>query len=59
MTGPKRFGAELQTPIDDSFRFVERAVAAGVDARVDLWEGMVHGFLGGVGRWQPPRRRSI
>ena len=36
--------------LDDSVRFVERAVAAGVDARVDVWEGMVHGFLGGVGR---------
>jgi len=27
----------------------ERAVAAGVDARVDVWEGMVHGFLSGIG----------
>jgi acetyl esterase/lipase len=36
--------------LDDSVRIVERAVAAGVDARVDVWEGMVHGFLGGVGR---------
>jgi monoterpene epsilon-lactone hydrolase len=36
--------------LDDSVRFVERAVAAGVDARLDVWEGMVHGFLGSVGR---------
>lgn len=36
--------------LDDSVRFVERAVAAGVDARVDVWEGMAHGFLGAVGR---------
>ena len=36
--------------LDDSVRFVERAVAAGVDARVDVWEGMVHGFTGAVGR---------
>ena len=36
--------------LDDSVRFVGRAVAAGVDARLDIWEGMVHGFLGGVGR---------
>jgi monoterpene epsilon-lactone hydrolase len=36
--------------LDDSVRFVERAFAAGVDARVDVWEGMVHGFPGGVGR---------
>ncbi len=36
--------------LDDSVRFVERAFAAGVDARLDVWEGMIHGFLGSVGR---------
>ncbi|HEY0105888.1 MAG TPA: alpha/beta hydrolase fold domain-containing protein [Rhizomicrobium sp.] len=36
--------------LDDLRRYVERAVAAGVDARVDIWEGMPHGFLGGIGR---------
>jgi acetyl esterase/lipase len=36
--------------LDDSVRFVERAVAAGADARLDVWEGMAHGFLGSVGR---------
>ena len=36
--------------LDDSVRFVERALAAGVDAQLDVWEGMVHGFLGSVGR---------
>jgi monoterpene epsilon-lactone hydrolase len=36
--------------LDDSIRYVERAVAAGVDAKVDVWEGMVHGFLGNIGR---------
>jgi acetyl esterase/lipase len=35
---------------DDSLRYVERAVAAGVDAAVDVWEGMVHGFPGNTGR---------
>jgi monoterpene epsilon-lactone hydrolase len=34
---------------DDSLRYVERAVAAGADAAVDVWEGMVHGFFGHVG----------
>jgi epsilon-lactone hydrolase len=29
---------------------VERAVAAGADASIDVWEGMPHGFLAGVGR---------
>ena len=36
--------------LDDSLRFVERAVSAGVDARVDVWLGMPHGFQGSVGR---------
>jgi acetyl esterase/lipase len=35
--------------LDDSLRYVERAVMAGVDARVDVWEGMPHGFLSGIG----------
>ena len=35
--------------LDDSLRYVERAIAAGVDARVDLWEGTPHGFLSGIG----------
>jgi epsilon-lactone hydrolase len=36
--------------LDDSLRFVERAIAAGVDARVDVWMGMPHGFPASVGR---------
>jgi epsilon-lactone hydrolase len=32
-----------------SRRYVERAVAAGVDARLDIWMGMPHGFVGNVG----------
>jgi acetyl esterase/lipase len=36
--------------LDDSVRFVERALAAGVDAQLDVWEGMVHGFPGSVGQ---------
>ena len=35
--------------LDDSLRFVEKAVTAGVDAKVDVWEGMAHGFISGVG----------
>jgi acetyl esterase/lipase len=38
--------------LDDSWRYVERAVAAGVDARLDVWEGMPHGFIGSVGQLQ-------
>jgi alpha/beta hydrolase fold len=38
--------------LDDSLRFVERAVAAGVDARLDVWEGMPHCFLGSIGQTQ-------
>jgi epsilon-lactone hydrolase len=35
--------------LDDSVRFVERVRAAGVDAKLDVWKGMVHGFPGSVG----------
>ena len=41
---------EDEVLLDDSVRFVDRALAAGVDAQLDVWEGMVHGFLGGVRR---------
>jgi monoterpene epsilon-lactone hydrolase len=34
---------------DDSLRYVERAVASGADAAVEVWEGMVHGFVGHAG----------
>jgi len=36
--------------LDDSRRYIERAVAAGVDARLDVWMGMAHGFAGSVGK---------
>ncbi len=36
--------------LDDSLRYVGRAVAAGVDARADVWMGMPHGFPGSFGR---------
>jgi epsilon-lactone hydrolase len=36
--------------LDDSLRYVERAVAVGVDARADVWMGMPHGFPGSIGR---------
>ena len=38
--------------LDDAVRYGERAAAAGVDAKVDVWGGMAHGFLGNVGRLQ-------
>jgi acetyl esterase/lipase len=38
--------------LDDSRRYVEQAVAAGVDAKLDIWMGMPHGFAGGVGKLQ-------
>jgi acetyl esterase/lipase len=37
--------------LDDSRRYVERAVEAGVDAKLDVWEGMPHVFLGGIGNF--------
>jgi acetyl esterase/lipase len=38
--------------LDDSRRYVELAVAAGVDAKLDIWMGMPHGFVGSVGNMQ-------
>jgi epsilon-lactone hydrolase len=35
--------------LDDSRRYVERAIAAGVDARLDVWMGMPHGFVANIG----------
>jgi epsilon-lactone hydrolase len=34
--------------LDDSRRYVERAVGAGVDAKLDVWMGMPHGFVTNV-----------
>jgi acetyl esterase/lipase len=31
--------------LDDSRRYFERALAAGVDAALDIWMGMPHGFV--------------
>jgi monoterpene epsilon-lactone hydrolase len=36
--------------LDDSLRYVDRAVTAGVDARADVWMGMPHGFPASFGR---------
>jgi acetyl esterase/lipase len=35
--------------LDDTLRYVQRAVDSGVDATADVWECMAHGFLSGVG----------
>jgi epsilon-lactone hydrolase len=35
--------------LDDSRRYVERAVNAGLDAKLDVWMGMPHGFVTNVG----------
>jgi epsilon-lactone hydrolase len=36
--------------LDASVRYAERAVTAGVDARLDVWLGMPHGFPGSIGK---------
>ena len=36
--------------LDDSLRYAERAVTASVDARLDVWMGMPHGFPGSIGK---------
>ena len=40
---------DAEVLLDDSRRYVERAFAAGVDARLDVWTGMPHGFVAGIG----------
>jgi acetyl esterase/lipase len=35
--------------LDDSRRYVARAIAGGVDARLDVWTGMPHGFVASIG----------
>ena len=35
--------------LDDSRRYVERATAGGVDARLDVWTGMPHVFVASIG----------
>src|SRR6267154_447913 len=42
--------------LDDSRRYVERAVAAGVDAKLDVWMGMTHGFVAAVGGFDAARQ---
>ncbi len=37
--------------LDDSRRYVERAIEAGVDAKLEVWEGMPHVFLSGIGNF--------
>jgi epsilon-lactone hydrolase len=39
---------EDEVLLDDALRFVERAVAVGIDATVDAWQGMSHGFVGTI-----------
>jgi epsilon-lactone hydrolase len=35
--------------LDDSRRYVDRAVATGVDAKLDVWMAMPHVFVTSVG----------
>ena len=42
--------------LDDSRRYVQRAVAAGVNAELDVWMGMPHGFVSGIGQFDAARQ---
>jgi len=42
--------------LDDSRRYVERAIASGVDAELDVWMGMPHGFVTGIGQFEAARQ---
>jgi monoterpene epsilon-lactone hydrolase len=41
--------------LDDSRRFAQRAEAAGVDVRLDVWEGMLHVFPAAIGAFEASR----
>jgi epsilon-lactone hydrolase len=41
---------DAEVLLDDSRRYVEGAVSAGVDAKLDVWTGMPHGFQTNVGK---------
>jgi acetyl esterase/lipase len=40
---------EDEVLFDDSRRYVERAVAKGIDAKLDVWKGMPHVFVSALG----------
>jgi acetyl esterase/lipase len=42
--------------LDDSRRYVERAVSAGVDAELEVWMGMPHGFVAYTREFDAARR---
>jgi len=42
--------------LDDSRRYVERAALAGVDAELDVWIGMPHGFVTAVREFEAARQ---
>lgn len=41
---------EDEVLLDDSRRYFERAISVGVDTRLDVWQGMPHGFVGNIGK---------
>lgn len=41
--------------LDDSRRFAQRAAAAGVDVRLDVWEGMLHVFPSALDTFEASR----
>jgi epsilon-lactone hydrolase len=41
---------EDEVLLDDARRYVAKAVAAGVDARVEVWRGMLHVFPSSIGQ---------
>jgi epsilon-lactone hydrolase len=41
---------EAEVLLDDALRWTALAVGSGVDARVDVWDGLPHGFIGSIGQ---------
>jgi acetyl esterase/lipase len=42
--------------LDDSRRYAKRALEADIDITLEVWECMVHGFLGGIGKVEAAQR---
>ena len=46
------FAGDDEMLLDDSRRFVEAAASAGVDAKLTIWQGMLHVFLNALGTFE-------
>jgi monoterpene epsilon-lactone hydrolase len=50
------YAGDDEVLLDDARRYAARAVAAGIDAELDVWMGMPHGFVTGIGEFAAARQ---